>query len=143
MGFAPSSPPKPAQFEPMPLRVLPHRPCPLRAGFRPRGNDHRLDGAAGVGHSEGRVLGADGDSKRGTGDVWPGPRDPAELAQRIAVVDCDEVPGLAVRGAAGEVGGVDDAARGVGRDGLVPKLADGEQGADGVKDFHGRASFWG
>jgi hypothetical protein len=34
-------------------------------------------------------------------------------------------------------GGLDDAAGGVGRDGLVLELADGEDGADGFKGLHG------
>jgi hypothetical protein len=36
------------------------------------------------------------------------------------------------------LGGLDDASGGVGRDGLVLEPADGEDGADGVEDFHGR-----
>jgi hypothetical protein len=90
---------------------------------------------------EGRVLRANGDGERRLGDVRPGLRDPAELTQGIAVVDGDEVPGLAVGGAAGEPRGLDDAAGGVGRDGLVLELADGEDGADGFEDFHGEGSF--
>jgi len=66
-----------------------------------------------------------------------------------AVVGGDEVPGLAVRGAAGEVGGLaqtgarlgEAAAGDVGRDALVLELADGKDGADGFEDIHGRASF--
>ena len=37
----------------------------------------------------------------------------------------------------------DDATGGVGRDGLVLELADGEDGADGFEDFHGGPSLWG
>ena len=57
------------------------------------------------------------------GDVRPGPRDRAELAQGVAVIDSDEVPGLAVRGAAGKVGRFHDAAGCGGREGLVLELA--------------------
>ena len=60
-----------------------------------------------------------------------------------AVVDGDEVPGLLVLAARGEPGGLDDAPDGIGRDGLVLELADGEDGADGFEDFHGGAFFWG
>jgi len=53
-----------------------------------------------------------------------------------AAVDGDDVLGPAVGGAGGEPGGLDDAAGGVGLDGFVRELADGEEGADGFEARH-------
>jgi hypothetical protein len=61
----------------------------------------------------------------------------------VAVVDGDEVPGVAVRGAAGGPRGLDDAAGGVGRDGLVLELADGEDGTLRLRRLLWPGLLWG
>ena len=64
-----------------------------------------------------------------------------KLRQHVAILHDDELPGLAVTGAAGHAACFQDASHYGVRDGLVLVAAYGEEGANSVEDFHVQDSF--
>src|SRR2546425_1850744 len=127
IALAPPRPPKPAQFEPIP-------------------SDHAvsiIDCAALLASETAKRLSSMQTTTANDArcDVGPGLSDGAELPKRVAVVDGDEMPRLAVHAAGVQVCGFDDPSPDLGRHRLVLVLADGEQGSNCLEDFHEGDSF--
>ena len=115
-------------------------PRPVRADtIGPGREDHRLDGAAGVGNTAQLLRFVVGDHHRrgGARDVRPCSDQPAELTQRLLFLDQDEVPWLLVARAGAQLRRLEHAAQHVVRNGPVLILADGQHSPDDLEDSQG------
>src|SRR4051812_31192104 len=75
---------------------------PIRSdSFGPCGQHHGLNRAGGIRRREFCLLNGDDNDQRRLRNVWTGARDRSQSAYRVALIDDDEMPGLAVHPAAG------------------------------------------
>src|SRR5207244_13437042 len=92
----------------------------------PGGEDHRLHGAARIRDARPAVpLVSDHDREGGAGDVGTGSDQLPHPTERLPIPDHDEMPGLAVCRAGGQVRSLGEASNDVLADLLLLVLADG------------------
>jgi hypothetical protein len=106
--------------------------------FGPGGQNHRLDGAAGVGDSIGRFFHGDHDRQWRLDNIWPATRQCGQFLQSVMLLHHDEMPGLSVDAAAGQPGRFDDPADHFRGDGLGLEHAYSQDSPNCFKNIHSR-----